>query len=108
MLFRVESLQERRTLWLGRQTISLGLPSVVMSVASTILLCAAALLVGFGTYTQRQTLHGVMLPATGLVEVAAPAAGWGGTLRVAEGGNAAGGSRPVHLYNEGRAGGGGG
>jgi membrane fusion protein len=100
MLFRVESLQERRTLWLGRQTISLGLPSVVMSVASTILLCAAALLVGFGTYTQRQTLHGVMLPATGLVEVAAPAAGWVETLHVAEGDTVASDSRLYTLNTD--------
>ena len=99
-LFRVESLQERRTLWLGRQTISLGLPSAVMSVASTILLCAAALLVAFGTYARRETLHGVMLPSTGLVEVAAPAAGWVETLHVAEGDTVASGTRLYTLNTD--------
>jgi membrane fusion protein len=97
-LFRVESLQERRTLWLGRQTISLGLPSAVTSVASTILLCAAALLVAFGTYARRETLHGVMLPSAGLVEVAAPAAGWVETLHVAEGDPVASGT-PLYTLN---------
>ena len=69
-----------------------------MSVASTILLCAAALLVAFGTYARRETLHGVMLPSAGLVEVAAPAAGWVETLHVAEGDPVAIGT-PLYTLN---------
>ncbi len=84
-LFRAEALHEQRTLWLGRQTLSLGLPAASLSVMSTVLLIATALLVTFGSYARRETLHGVMLPSAGLVQVMAPAAGWVETLHVKEG-----------------------
>ena len=84
-LFRAEALHEQRTLWLGRQTLSLGLPAASLSVMSTVLPIATALLVTFGSYARRETLHGVMLPSAGLVQVMAPAAGWVETLHVKEG-----------------------
>ena len=64
-LFRAEALHEQRTLWLGRQTLSLGLPAASLSAMSTVLLIATALLVTFGSYARRETLHGVMLPQPG-------------------------------------------
>lgn len=84
-LFRAEALHEQRTLWLGRQTLSLGLPAASLSAMSTVLLIATALLVTFGSYARRETLHGVMLPSAGLVQVMAPATGWVETLHVKEG-----------------------
>ncbi len=78
-------MHEQRTLWLGRQTLSLGLPAASLSAMSTVLLIATALLVTFGSYARRETLHGVMLPSAGLVQVMAPATGWVETLHVKEG-----------------------
>lgn len=99
-LFRAESLQEQRTLWLGRQAISLGMPSAVVSVASTILLLATALLVIFGAYARREMLHGVMLPPTGLAQITTPATGWIETLHVVEGQTVAAGTELYTLNTD--------
>jgi membrane fusion protein len=99
-LFRAESLQEQRTLWLGRQTISLGTPSALVSVASMIVLSATALLVFFGTYAGRATLHGIMLPSAGLIQVTAPAPGRVETMHVNDGATVSPGTRLYTLNTD--------
>jgi membrane fusion protein len=97
-LFRAESLQEQRTLWLGRHTLSLGLPAALSSVVSTVLVVAAAAFVAFGSYARRVELHGVVLPSTGLVHVTSPVAGWVEALNVRDGDSIAGGT-PLYTLN---------
>ena len=67
---------------------------------STVLLIATALLVTFGSYARRETLHGVMLPSAGLVQVMAPAAGWVETLHVKEGETVSPGTRLYTLNTD--------
>jgi membrane fusion protein len=84
-LFRPESLEARQTVWLGRPAVSLGFPVALTSVASALIVIAAAALVAFGNYAQRIQLHGVVLPAAGLIEVSSPAAGWIESTHVRDG-----------------------
>ena len=97
-LFRAESLQEQRTLWLGRHTLSLGLSATLSSIVSTVLVVAAAAFVAFGSYARRVELHGVVLPSTGLVHVTSPVAGWVEALNVRDGDSIAGGT-PLYTLN---------
>lgn len=97
-LFRAESLQEQQTLWLGRHTLSLGLPAALSSVASTAMVVAAAALLTFGSYARRVELHGVVLPSAGLVQVASPVAGWVEALNVRDGDSVATGT-PLYTLN---------
>jgi membrane fusion protein len=97
-LFRVESLEEQRTLWLGRHTLSLGLPAALLSITSTVLLVATAVLIAFGSYARRVELRGVVLPSTGLVHITSPVAGWVETLNVRDGDNVTSGT-PLYTLN---------
>ena len=92
-LFRAESLEEQRTLWLGRHTLALGLPAAMSSIASILMVAAAAALLTWGSYARRVELRGVVLPSTGLVEVASPVAGWVEALDVHDGDSVANGTR---------------
>jgi membrane fusion protein len=97
-LFRVESLEEQRTLWLGRHTLSLGLPAALLSITSTVLLVATAVLIAFGSYARRVELRGVVLPSTGLVHITSPVVGWVETLNVRDGDNVTSGT-PLYTLN---------
>jgi membrane fusion protein len=63
----------------------LGLPTALTTFAALAIAAAAALLVGFGSYTRRVDLEGAMLPDTGLIAISAPSAGWIESLAVREG-----------------------
>lgn len=84
-LFRTESLEEQRTLWLGRHTLALGIPVAMLSIASIVLMITATTLLVYGSYARRVELHGVVLPLTGLVQVMSPSTGWVEVLNVHEG-----------------------
>ena len=60
--------------WLGRPAVAIGLPAL-SSIASVLMAAAMVALVLFGSYARRVDLHGVVLPATGLIQVTAPVAG---------------------------------
>ena len=97
-LFRAESLEEQRSLWLGRHTLSLSLPAALSSCVSVVLVMAAVALVVFGSYARRVELHGVVNPSTGLVPVMAPVAGWVEALNVRDGDTVASGT-PLYTLN---------
>jgi membrane fusion protein len=61
--------------WLGRPAVAIGLPAALSSIASVLMAAAMVALVLFGSYARRVDLHGVVLPATGLIQVTAPVAG---------------------------------
>ena len=84
-LFRMESLKEQKMLWLGRHTLALGVPAAMSSIASTLMVVGAVALLTYGSYARRIELHGVVLPLTGLVQVASPVAGWVEALKVNDG-----------------------
>lgn len=83
-LFRKETLEARRTTWLGRPTVSLGLPVALVTCASVLLGAATLALLMFGTYERRVDLSGVLLPRAGLVKISTPAAGWIQSIAVHE------------------------
>ena len=61
---------------------------------------AAAALLTWGSYARRVELHGVVLPSTGLVQVASPAAGWVEALNVHDGDSVASGTRLYTLNTD--------
>jgi membrane fusion protein len=84
-LFRPESIEARQLVWLGRPAVKLGLPAALMSAAAVLLVAAAAALVTFGSYARRIEIHGVILPAAGLIQVSSPVAGWIQSMHAHEG-----------------------
>jgi membrane fusion protein len=84
-LFRPESVQAHQLAWLGTPTVRLTLPVSAVTIVMALLIIAAANLMTFGTYARRIDLHGLMLPKSGLIDVAAPAGGWIESIGVADG-----------------------
>lgn len=84
-LFRPEVMQARRDLWIGRNTLALGLPEVFTSVATSVMMGALAALLVFGTYARQLDLHGIVLPQNGLMRVTSTTAGRIEAIAVTEG-----------------------
>jgi membrane fusion protein len=78
--------------WLGQPAVTLGLPAALLSVASVVLVAATVALVTLGSYARRIDLHGVVLPAAGLIHVSSPAAGWVESVAVRDGQAVTGGA----------------
>ena len=97
-LFRPESIEARRMLWLGRPAVALGLPAALSSIASVVMAAAAVALVTLGSYARRIDLHGLILPSAGLIQVSSPAAGWVQSMLVRDGQTVAAGT-PLYLVN---------
>ena len=97
-LFRPESIEARQTVWLGRHTLALGLPTAVSSVGSILMIAAAVSLLMFGTYVRRVELHGVVLPSAGLIRVSSPVAGWIESAKVKDG-DAVQAGAPLYVVN---------
>src|SRR5919205_2033030 len=97
-LFRPESLQERQMTWLGQPAVTLGLPATLLSLSSVLLVAATVAFVTFGSYARRIELHGVVLPAAGLIHVSSPAAGWVESVAVRDGQAVASGT-PLYVIN---------
>ena len=74
-LFRQEFLQARQMAWVGRHTLALGMPTRFLSATSVLAIAATVALLMYGNYARRVELRGVLLPATGLIQVSAPVAG---------------------------------
>ncbi|WP_394395620.1 biotin/lipoyl-binding protein [Roseateles sp. LKC17W] len=84
-LFRQEVLEARQAQWLG--SIRIGRP-LSFSVVTGASLAMAAALIAFacwGEVTRKATVHGVLLPVGGLLNVAAPQAGTIAEVLVREG-----------------------
>src|SRR3954447_2704782 len=71
-LFRPQSIEARQTAWLGEPTISLAPPVRFVSVSSSVIVAIMLAVILFGNYARRENLHGMLLPASGLVRVFAP------------------------------------
>jgi membrane fusion protein len=97
-LFRPESIEARRMLWLGRPAVALGLPAALSSIASVLMAAAAVALVTLGSYARRIDLHGLILPSAGLIQVSSPSAGWVQSMLVRDGQTVAAGT-PLYLVN---------
>jgi membrane fusion protein len=83
-LFRPQSIEARQTAWFGEPTISLAPPVKFVSMSSSLMVAIMLALVAFGSYTRRENLHGVLLPASGLVHVSAPQGGAIRTINVVD------------------------
>jgi membrane fusion protein len=84
-LFRPESIEARRMVWLGRPAVALGLPAALSSTASVLMVAATIALVTLGSYARTVELHGLVLPSSGLIQVTSPAAGWVQSMSVRDG-----------------------
>lgn len=84
-LFRPESLEARRSSWLGRPTVAHSLPTTLLACFSVIFVVAVALFLTFGEYSRRVRVAGVVLPVDGLTRMVSPHAGWVSEIRVREG-----------------------
>jgi membrane fusion protein len=84
-LFRKEALEAKRRGWLGG--ISLAQPARlwVLTLAAGLAATAVALFLALGTYTQRSTVAGRLVPSKGLSTVLAPATGIVSRLEAVEG-----------------------
>lgn len=99
-LFRPEVLQARQAQWLG--SIRIGRP-LSFSVVTGAALAMAAALVAFacwGEVTRKVTVHGVLLPVGGLINVAAPQAGVVAEVLVREGDEVRAGQPLLRLKSE--------
>src|SRR4029079_104686 len=56
-----------------------------VSISSCLMVALMLALVAFGSYARRENLHGVLLPASGLVQVAAPQGGAIRSISVVDG-----------------------
>ena len=84
-LFRSEVIEARKNAWLGPVHLVQPLSVKLVATISVALLGAAVLFALFGTYTRRVHATGVLLPKTGLITLASPAAGVVTTAAVKEG-----------------------
>lgn len=97
-LFRPESLEARQMIWLGQPAVALGFPIVLSSIASVLMMVATVALIAFGSYARRVELHGLILPAAGLIQVSSPAAGWVESMNVHDGQTVTSGT-PLYIVN---------
>lgn len=74
-LFRPEVLAARQAQWLGTIRIARPLSFSLVTAASLAMAAALIAYVCWGEVTRKVTVHGVLLPAGGLINVAAPQAG---------------------------------
>jgi membrane fusion protein len=84
-LFRSESLQEQQLVWLGRHRLVLGLPASLFTVVSFAMTMATVALLTIGSYARRVDVHGVLMPAHGLIQITTPITGWIEAIRVQDG-----------------------
>lgn len=74
-LFRAEALRARERRIEGEVLLVQPLPLRVLSAGVLGLLLAVAAFAGFGRYARTETASGLLLPASGVVRIAAPRAG---------------------------------
>lgn len=67
-LFREEALEARREAWLGSVSLALPVRLRVWSIFFCLLGCVVLLWLGFGQYTRREHVTGVLVPKDGLLE----------------------------------------
>ena len=99
-LFRDEVLQARQAQWLG--SIRIGRP-LSFSIVTGASLAMAAALIAFacwGEVTRKVTVHGVLLPVGGLINISSPQAGLIAELLVKEGDEVAVGQPLLRLKSE--------
>lgn len=99
-LFRAEALEAQRDQFLG--TVRIGRP-LSFTLVTTAALCMAAVLIAFacwGEVARSATVHGVLLPVGGLINVSAPQAGVVAEVLVREGQDVVVGQPVAHLRND--------
>jgi membrane fusion protein len=85
--------------WVGRHTLALGMPTRFLSAGSVLAIAATVALLMYGNYARRVELRGVILPATGLIQVSAPVAGSVQRMDVKDGQAVTNGT-PLYVINQ--------
>lgn len=84
-LFRAEVARARQDSWLGEAQIVQPASIRTVSAITVLMIAAAILYAGIGTYTRRVHTSGLLVPDIGLMTVASPVAGRVGSSGVREG-----------------------
>lgn len=84
-LFRLEALQGQQAKWLGEIVLVRPVSFSFLAGLSAALACIVIAFLAWGTYTERSTVAGQVLPEAGLVKVYVPQAGIVLEKRVIEG-----------------------
>jgi membrane fusion protein len=74
-LFRAEALHAQQQRWLGELRLVTPLSARVLVAGTVLIVAVLAVFASLGTYTRRVHATGMLAPATGLLTLAAPAAG---------------------------------
>lgn len=99
-LFRAAVIEERQSQWLGRIRISRPLSLPCIAAAALTLGTALLLFAAKGEICRKVTVHGVLLPSGGLVNVSSQQAGVVTELLVHEGDDVAEGQSLVRIKSE--------
>jgi membrane fusion protein len=84
-LFRREVNEARALYWVGEPVLPESIPVRVAAGICALIGLAICLFVGLGEYTRRVQVEGVLLPASGIAKIGAPATGWISRQYVEEG-----------------------
>lgn len=84
-IFRAEALAARTEQWMGDIILVRPVSFALLTAAAAAAAAVVMLFLAFGSYTQRATVSGLLLPRTGLLKVHAPQAGIVIEKHVAEG-----------------------
>lgn len=96
-LFRPEVLAARQAQWLGSIRIARPLSFTLVTGAALAMAAALMAYAWWGEITRKVTVHGVLLPAGGLINVAAPQAGVIAQALVQEGDTVQAGQPLLHI-----------
>lgn len=99
-LFREEVMSARHAQWLGSIRIAHPLSFTVITASSLAVAAALVAFALFGEVTRKTTLHGVLLPIGGLINVAAPQAGLVAKALVDEGDEVQAGQQLIRLRTD--------
>ncbi|MFG6417306.1 biotin/lipoyl-binding protein [Roseateles sp. DC23W] len=99
-LFRPEVLAARQAQWMGGIRIGRPLGFSIVTGASLLMAGALVAFACWGEVTRKVTVHGVLLPSGGLINVAAPQAGTIAEVHVREGEEVAAGQSLIRLKSE--------
>jgi hypothetical protein len=84
-LFRAEALHAQQQRWLGELRLVTPLSARVLVAGTVLIVAVLAVFASLGTYTRRVHATGMLAPATGLLTLAAPAAGRVQRIAIREG-----------------------
>ena len=103
-LFRSQAVEEQKDRWLGSVVLAPKVSHTVYTCVATVLVLGVLGLFGFGEYTRKARIGGLLAPEQGLIQIIAPQAGVLTQVQAAEGAEVAAGAVLAVLSAERRSG----